>query len=226
MLLKGAGVSRPLLLSGGVSCPRTQKGPARKPALLFSNAVSQVFPRPRMRVGEVGNCDIGLRFVRSIPRMSEASDALQVRVLERRRILEPVAERAVDADVRKPDQPDCGRVPGVVHHPVGRERQSEARGCGPGCSPLRRRAALQPRRRTTGQARGTGSRRAASCSRPPHTRPPRRRESPGLRPGAGVGAGRGASELVPLFLPVVGLVVVAVALPEAGLVVVEELEAP
>lgn len=33
-------------------------------------------------------------------------DALEVRVLERRRVLEPVAEETVDPDVRQPDQGD------------------------------------------------------------------------------------------------------------------------
>ena len=98
-------MAEPVVVSELPSSPDAKRA-GSKPALLFSNADSQVFPRPRMRVGEVGNCDIG----------------------------------------------------GAV------------------------RASRSPRSRD--------------------------------------------SELVPLLFPVVGLVVVAVALPEAGLVVVEELEAP
>src|SRR5438876_10926941 len=45
-----------------------------------------------------------------------------------------------------------------------------------------------------------------------------------LRQRRAEGRGRASSEAVALFLPVVRVVVVAVALPEAGLVVVEELE--
>ncbi len=115
------------------SCPlpaRASSSSSRSTSLAAQSGAAPLRRRPSSR-SRASTCSTS----RSRPTLRPASswartrvyllDAAQVSVLERRRVLQPVAEQAIRPDMREPDQRDLRRAAGVGHETPGAERNRE-----------------------------------------------------------------------------------------------------